>query len=64
MWGSRYLAQEAERKKREAADGGAVTEMATEGGPNVYVKMVEEEKEERKDDTSRSTESFIRDAGS
>ena len=57
LWGARYLTQEAERTKREAVvDGtvGGVTELAQ----NVYVKMVEEEKEERKEDT-RATDSFI-----
>ena len=63
LWGARYLVQEAERKQREAGVREAVIELP-EQRQDVYVKMVEEEKEERKKDRTLHSSVIVRDSAS
>ena len=66
LWGERYLAQEADKHRREASVGGAVDGVPDQR-QDVYVKMVEEEKEEkekRKEHSHTSHSFIVRDAAS
>ena len=64
LWGGRYIAQEAERKRREAAvDGAGQVWPQPTDRQDVYVKMSEEEvKEERKEDAQSTHRAIVRDA--